>query len=88
LVPSLALKHSEGTIDVSTMKLNVADIAAKVTSDELYEPALNELKAKCVSAPKQPLPESAKKDEAPKEGAKPEDKKDGKKEEKKEPVTA
>jgi F-type H+-transporting ATPase subunit alpha len=80
--------HSEGTIDVSTMKLNVADIAAKVTSDELYEPALNELKAKCVSAPKQPLPESAKKDEAPKEGAKPEDKKDGKKEEKKEPVTA
>jgi F-type H+-transporting ATPase subunit alpha len=80
--------HSEGTIDVSTMKLNVADIAAKVTSDELYEPALNELKAKCVSAPKQPLPESAKKDEAPKEGAKPEDKKDSKKEEKKEPVTA
>jgi F-type H+-transporting ATPase subunit alpha len=89
--------HAEGTVDVSTMKLNVTEIAAKVTDDAHYEQALNELKAKCVSAPKQPLPQPEKKEaETPADGDKKDDKskdkkdkdKSAEKEEKKEPVAA
>lgn len=35
------------TVDISALKLHVADFAAKITSEELYEKTRDELKAKC-----------------------------------------
>lgn len=77
--------HSEGVVDVNNMKLNVAEFAAKVTSDELYEKARDELKAKCVTAPAAPAKPEAKSETpvapAPADkGRDKEDKKEAKKE--------
>lgn len=46
----------EVPLDVNTLKLNVAEYAAKITSDELYEVYRDQLKAKC--SPVAPLAES------------------------------
>jgi F-type H+-transporting ATPase subunit alpha len=45
--------HSDSNVplDISALKLNAADAAAKVTSDELFDQVRDELKAKCVPAP-------------------------------------
>lgn len=46
--------HAEGKVDVNTLKLNIVEAAAKVTSDEIYDSVVAELKAKCTSEPVQP----------------------------------
>lgn len=41
--------HAEGIVDVSSLKLNVKEYAAKVTSDELYDGVKEALMATCVT---------------------------------------
>lgn len=48
LMLDLVLHIEDAQIDVNAMKLNVAEYAAKVTNDEEYEKARDELKKKCV----------------------------------------
>jgi F-type H+-transporting ATPase subunit alpha len=88
--------HAEGTLDVNNMKLNVAEYAAKVTSDDLYEKFRDELQTKCVTGVPEPKAEAKpeatapapgddkSKDEKDKEKDKDKDKKDDKKEAKEE----
>lgn len=72
--------HTEGKLDVSAMKLNIAEYAAKVTSDDVYESVREQLKAVCVTGvavskpAEQPVPE-APKSTAEKQPEKPEIKK-------------
>lgn len=51
---------SDSPLDISSLKLNVAEHAAKVTTDELYDQVRDELQAKCVPAPPKPAPEPVK----------------------------
>lgn len=44
--------HAEGALDVNALKLNVLDYATKISSDDLYESVMEELKQKCVNAPR------------------------------------
>lgn len=70
---------ADAPLDISSLKLNVAEFAARITSDELYDQVRDELKAKCSPAPVAPAePEPAKEEPAP-----PADKKDDKKKDKK-----
>ena len=77
--------HSDNNValDISNLKLHVAEAAAKVTSDELFDQVRDELKAKCTpEPPKAPVVEE-KPPEPPAEETK-QDKKDKKKKEKEE----
>lgn len=49
--------HTEGKLDVSTMKLHVAEHAAKAKTDEDYEKFRDELKAVCVTGEPKPKTE-------------------------------
>src|ERR1700741_2609991 len=71
--------HSDTNValDISNLKLNVTDAAAKVTSDDLYEKIRDELHAKCTPAPIAPPPEEKPADPAPTADGK-DDKKDKK----------
>ncbi len=54
LMLDIILNLAEGeTLDVSNLKLNVVEHAAKVTADELYDQVRDELKAKAVIKPKE-----------------------------------
>lgn len=45
---------SEAPLDINTLKLSLAEYAAKVTGDEVYDQVRDELKAKCAPAPPPP----------------------------------
>ena len=59
--------HADTTVplDISSLKLNVAEYVAKVTSDDVYDQVRDELKAKC--SPEKPAPVVEKKPEVPAE---------------------
>lgn len=73
-------------LDISTLKLNVTEYAAKVTSDDVYEQVRDELRAKCMPEAKAAEPEAPAQENPPagdaksdaKSDAKPEDSKDNK----------
>ena len=46
--------HSDTNVplDISTLKLNVAEFASRITSDDLYDGVRDELKAMCSPEPK------------------------------------
>ncbi len=83
LMLDIILNLAEGeTLDVSAMKLNVAEFAAKVTSDDVYDKVRDELKAKSVLVVKgAPVEAPTPPPEAPKLSEK-EQKKQDKKDEK------
>jgi F-type H+-transporting ATPase subunit alpha len=72
---------SEIPLDIGNLKLNVADYAAKITSDDLYDQFRDELKTKCAPEPPKPAVEEKKPEVAPVEEDKHESKKDKKKHE-------
>lgn len=71
--------HTEGTLDVNSMKLHIAEYAAKVASDEDYDKFRDELKLICTGGTAPAKPAEPKADEpAKKEETKPEAKEDEK----------
>ena len=71
-------------LDISTLKLNVGEYAAKVTSDELYDQFRDELKAKCMPEAKaaEAPAENQSSDNVAVENSNDKDKKDSKKDKK------
>lgn len=66
LMLDIILNVADGeTLDVSALKLNVGDFAAKVTSDDNYEQIRDELKAKIAIPLKGAVPEPAKPETLP-----------------------
>jgi hypothetical protein len=47
-------------LDINALRMNAPQFAAKITKDEEYDKVRDELKAKCLVAPKQAAPASAK----------------------------
>ncbi len=85
LMLDIILNVADGEmLDISAMKLNVVEYAAKITKDEDFDKVRDELKATCCTVQKAPPPPAPKSetDDVVKENKKDKDKKDEKTEQK------